>query len=180
MLPKTLFAGDSWQFDYKNLDYIDPAWELTLHIVRESTAVSSAPVASATGEFAFTLDTATTSGLAAAAYTVSITASNGTQRKTLLSDHKLDVKGDPTVSDNRSFNARMVDILEDLLAKRLTTRSPIFESMSIDGAQVSKMKAEDIEKALEKYKRLLAAEEAIKAKKEGLSKSPRSLIMVRR
>lgn len=180
MLPTSLYAGDSWQFDYTNIDYIDPAWELTLHIVRETTAVSSAPVASATGDFAFTFDTATTAAMFAASYTVSITASNGTLRKTLVSGHKLEVKGDPTLNDNRSFNARMVDILEDLLAKRLTTRSPLFETMAIDGAQVSKMKAEDIERALEKYKRLLAAEEAIKAKKEGLSKNPRSLIMVRR
>jgi hypothetical protein len=166
--PTRLVAGDvyHWQEVPANIADVS-SYVITFRSISDSSVDFSVTGADETTQFKFELDGATTSALDGDEFAVThlITYSWGRETST---DGKLILLDNPTADPTKSYNQRMVDLLEAHIEGRLPEG---LESHTIGGVPINKVSFLDAQTLLSDYRARLEAERNDKFKRENPDKA---------
>ena len=174
--PEMLTAGDvyHWKDVPANIDDVS-SYVVYFRSVADSDVSFSVTGSDQSTSFLFELEEATTTSLDAGEFTITnlITYTWGRETE---SDGKLVLLDNPTANPNKSYNQRMVDLLESHIEGRLPEG---LESHTIGGVPISKITLLDAQRLLSDYKARLEYERNAKFKRENPDQGSGNTIHIR-
>lgn len=163
-IPKSLNAGDTWNFSVNIPDYPSSLWQFFI-ILRGPGEIDniSSTTADDTKSFNVSVPYATTELFVPGLYAYQAFVTNGTERFTVGTG---DIKITPnilnlTTHETRSHNKIMLDALEEFMQKKALGKDFDMKEYNINGIQASKMTIAELKYERDKYKRLVMAEEGL-------------------
>lgn len=135
-IPRSLVAGDTWQWDADYGDYPAPTWDATAHFENAAKAFTVSASPSGTAQ-RFAETAANTADFEAGRYYVQVRVTNGSASYTVETGWT-DVQPNPASEvnyDHRSWAKRTLDAIEAFLEGNATTAQ---QSISIAGRSISR------------------------------------------
>jgi hypothetical protein len=142
VLPASLIAGNTWQWDREYSDYPAPTWTATAYFENKAKTFSALGVAEGSAH-RFTIAAATSATYPPGRYKVSVRVTDGSQVFIAEAGY-CEVEADPAAAgtrDTRSWARRTLEAVEAFLEGNASTAQ---QSMSIQGRSISRWSLEEL------------------------------------
>ena len=164
--PKTLTAGDTWEWTIALADYPSPAWTLTYYLVKSGTRIElTGAQYAATDDHHVDVAKTVTQGYTTGSYSYQAVVDDGTDRKvvetgtiTVLTDFQQQTTG----YDDRSFARKSLEAIEAVIEGRA---SQAHQEYQIAGRALKFMTLDELLNARDRFQTEVREEERRKAGK---------------